>query len=144
MATKYFVLFSLLKSSKGAVAPEVCAKELGFAVGSVAPYMWSLRKKFGADIEVVKNGRSVVGYKLLNVAEVEAVITPKRRGAATTVAKTAKPTKTKTVVQKVVTKTKKTKIVSEDGSVPTLDADLEISEITDGELNDIKSQLGLA
>ena len=143
--TKYFVLFSLLKSAGSKpVSPEVCAKELGFAVGSVAPYMWSLRKKFGADIEVVKNGRAVVGYKLLNVSAVESVITPKRRVTAGATTKTVKTAKVKTVVQKVAKTSKVKKTVSVDGSVPTLDADLDISEITDGELDDIKSQLCLA
>jgi hypothetical protein len=150
--TKYYRLFSLLKSagSKGA-SPEVCAKELSFQVGSVAPYMNSLRTKFGAKIEVVKDGRSVTAYKLMNVAEVEKNITPNRRGATTVAAKVAKPSKklakaaSKTAVAKVQ-KTIKSKAASpreDEFDVPTLDADLSVSEVTDSELADLRHQLGL-
>lgn len=153
--TKYYRLFSLLKSagSKGA-SPEVCAKELSFKVGSIAPYMNSLRTKFGAKIEVVKDGRTVTAYKLLNVAETEKKITPNRRGA-TTVAKTATKTASKTAtavskksstVLKTASKTAKVKPSTpreDEFDVPTLDADLSVSEITDTEMADLRHQLGL-
>lgn len=153
MATKYFVLFTVLKSAgKKGASPEACAKELNFAVGSVAPYMNSLRTKFGAEIETIKDGRTIQAYVLKNVDVVEANITPNRRGkAAAPVAKKAKAvakTKAKAVakpkpVAKVVAQ-KKVRIEAEDGSIPTLDADLRIAEVTDNELADIKAQLGLA
>lgn len=149
MATKYFVLFTVLKSAgaKG-VSPDACAKELNFAVGSVAPYMAALRIKFGAEIEAVKEGRTTKAYVLKNPKVVEGNITPNRRsksGAApkkpTVVAKTKKVkpvAKTKTVVEKTV----KVKPTREKVVAP--DADLMITEVTDSELADIKSQLGLA
>ena len=157
--TKYFRLFSLLKSegSKG-VSPEVCAKELNFQVGSIAPYMNSLRTKFGAKIEVIKNGRAVTAYQLINPAETEKNITPNRRGASTVtkkVAKTAiKKTATKSVTSKPASKTavakvvktikNKERVIKEDEfDVPTLDADLSVSEVTDSELADLRHQLGL-
>lgn len=153
MATKYFVLFTVLKSAgKKGATPEQCAKELNFAVGSVAPYMNSLRTKFGAEIETIKEGRTIQAYVLKNVSVVEGNITPNRRGksgAAAPVAKKAKVAKPKPVakakvVEKPVRVSKKKAVVSEDGSVPTLDADLRIAEVTDNELADIKAQLGLA
>lgn len=154
MATKYFVLFTVLKSAgKKGASPEACAKELNFAVGSVAPYMNSLRTKFGAEIETIKDGRTIQAYVLKNVSVVEGNITPNRRGksgAAAPVAKKAKVAKPKPVAKakvKVVEKpvrVSKKAVMSEDGSVPTLDADLRIAEVTDNELADIKAQLGLA
>jgi hypothetical protein len=153
MATKYFVLFTVLKSAgKKGASPEACAKELNFAVGSVAPYMNSLRTKFGADIETIKDGRTIQAYVLKNVSVVEGNITPNRRGkaAAAPVAKKVKAAKPKPVAKakvKVVEKpvrVSKKAVMSEDGSVPTLDADLRIAEVTDNELADIKAQLGLA
>ena len=137
--TKYYKLFQLLKSAgdKGATVSQ-CAKGLQFAEGSVSPYMWSLRKKFGAEIEVLKNGRNVTGYRLLNADAVEAVITPKRRGAAAT--KSAKVVKTKAVKVQKVAKTAK---VTKSKNAPVEIEDIEIEEITDGELSDIKAQLGL-
>lgn len=152
MATKYFVLFTVLKSAgKKGASPEACAKELNFAVGSVAPYMNSLRTKFGAEIETIKDGRTIQAYVLKNVDVVEANITPNRRGKAAAAPKKAKAvakTKAKAVakpkpVAKVVAQ-KKVRIEAEDGSIPTLDADLRIAEVTDNELADIKAQLGLA
>ena len=148
--TKYYRLFSLLKSagSKGA-SPEVCAKELSFKVGSIAPYMNSLRTKFGAKIEVVKDGRTVTAYKLLNVAETEKKITPNRRGATTAVAKAAAKTAAKKTVVAKVAKTTKVKTAKsatpreDEFDVPTLDADLSVSEITDTEMADLRHQLGL-
>lgn len=142
--TKYYKLFQLLKSAgnKGATVAQ-CAKELDFALGSVGGYVVALRQKFGAEIEPIKNGRSTTGYRLLNVDAVEAVITPKRRGAAT---KPAKVTKTKTVkmqkVAKTKTKTKTTRVSKSDEMPVELDS-MEIEEITDSELSDIKAQLGL-
>lgn len=139
MSTKYYVLFQLLKGAgkKGATVAE-CAKALSFAEGSVSPYMWSLRKKFGAEIEVLKDGRKVSGYRLLNAEAVDGVITPKRRGAAT---KTAKVVKTKPVKVQKVAKTAK---VTKSKNAPVEVEDMEIEEITDGDLADIKTQLGLA
>ena len=151
--TKYYRLFSLLKKagSKG-VSPEVCAKELSFKVGSIAPYMNSLRTKFGAKIEVTKDGRAIKTYHLTNVDETEKRITPNRRNATTTVAKVAakKPAKKNVVVAKVAkttkvkTSVKKSESPREDEfDVPTLDADLDITEISDREMADIRDQLGL-
>lgn len=156
MATKYFVLFTVLKSAgKTGASPEVCAKELNFAVGSVAPYMNSLRTKFGAEIETVKDGRGVKAYVLKNVSVVEGNITPNRRGktAAAPVAKKVKVAKVpakkvkpaaKVKAKKVVVKVVPTKLESKKREkIEAPDADMHITEFSDGDLADIKAQLGL-
>jgi len=152
--TKYFDLFSALKAGgdKG-VTPESLAKTLNFTTGALAVYIHALRHKFGAQIESVRNGRTVVSYRLVNVAEMEAAITPNRKPRTTKAAKAAPKAKATKVAK--VTKTVKTKKVKaapkvkaktkrEDGPVEVLDADLDIAEITDRELDDIRSQLGIA
>lgn len=153
--TKYFDLFSALKAGgdKG-VTPEALAKSLSFTTGALAVYIHALRHKFGAQIESVRNGRTVVSYRLVNVAEMEAAITPNRKprttkakaaapkakAKATKVARVTKTVKTKKTVKAAPVKAKKRK----DGPVEVLDADLDIAEITDRELNDIRDQLGIA
>jgi hypothetical protein len=148
--TKYFELFSALKAGgdKG-VTPDALAKSLHFTTGALAVYIHALRHKFGAVIESVRNGRTVVAYRLVNVAEMEAAITPNRKPRTTkaTKAPKAKATKTPKVKAKAKAKVKaapvKTK-VRDDGPVEVLDEDLDIAEITDRELNDIRDQLGIA
>jgi len=154
--TKYFDLFSALKAGgdKG-VTPEALAKSLSFTTGALAVYIHALRHKFGAQIESVRNGRTVTLYRLVNIAEMEAVITPNRKPRTTKAKAAATKTKAKATKATRVTKTVKTKKIkaapkvkakakNEDGPVEVLDADLDIAEITDRELDDIRSQLGIA
>ena len=93
--TKYFDLFSALKAGgdKG-VSPESLAQALGFTTGALAVYIHALRHKFGAQIESVRNGRTVVNYRLVNIAEMEAAISPNRK-PRTTKAKATKTAKAK-------------------------------------------------
>ncbi len=164
-STKYFQLYTVLKTAGATGAtPELCAKTLGFAANSVAPYIHALRHKFGAQITSVRAGKTVVGYVLTNADELVDVITEKgkKRGrtkGSTKVKTTVVATKTVTAKKEkvAVAKTKATKTVKapkvakvkdkpvfDDGSVAVLDRDLEILECSDRELNDIRSQLGLA
>lgn len=151
--TKYFELFSALKAGgdKGA-SPEALATALGFTTGALAVYIHALRHKFGAQIESVRNGRTVVNYRLVNIDEMEAAISPNRkpRTVKAKAAKTvAKPKATKRVKAKAsVAKSTRTVVTPkrkarEDGPVEVLDADLDIAEITDRELADIRDSLGL-
>lgn len=144
--TKYYVLFSFLKKAgKAGATPEDCAKELKFAVGSVAPYMGSLRTKFGAQISASHSGRKIVRYTLENPDEVEKSITPNRRGSAPKVkkAKSKKDTVTSNI-KSIVSRTKvqKPKVKSKDAIVEV--EDMEIDEIDGAELAQLKEQLGLA
>lgn len=148
--TKYFELFSALKAGgdKG-VTPEALATALGFKIGALAVYIHALRHKFGANIESVRNGRTVTLYRLVNVAEMEKAISPTRKprttkAKATKTVKAAKPKAAKRVKTATVTRTtsaKKSKV--RDGIVPVLDEDMDILEVTDRELADIASSLGL-
>lgn len=146
-STKYFDLYSALKAGgdKG-VSPESLQKTLGFTQGALAVYIHALRHKFGAVVESVRNGRVVIAYRLANADELSGKILPTRK-PRTVKAKAAKAKKT--VVARV-TKTvkakapKRTATVQDDGSVAVLDEDLDIAEMSDRELADIQSQLGIA
>lgn len=144
-STKYFDLFSALKAGgdKG-VTPESLMKATGFNQGALAVYIHALRHKFGAVIESVRNGRNIVAYRLTNADEVKITAARKPRTVKNAKPKVAKPVKAKakkTVVARV-TKTVKTPIV-QDGSIPVLDADLDITEYTDNDLADIRNSLGI-
>lgn len=144
-STKYFDLFSALKSGgdKG-VSPEALQKTLGFTPGALAVYIHALRNKFGAKIESVRNGRSVVAYRLTNIAECETRISPTRKTRTVKATKTAKKSKVVKAVTKRAKVTKTTKVAKEDdGSIPVLDADLDVTEYSDRELADISEQLGI-
>jgi biotin operon repressor len=143
-STKYFELFTALKAGgeRGA-SPPALQKATGFNQGALAVYIHALRTKFGCQIESVRNGRTVVAYRLINGDALEGVITPARKKRAS-VAK-----KSKTIAKKVarapkkalrtVTVTKK----SDTGIVEVPDRDMEITEYGDRELMDIQAQLGI-
>ena len=109
-STKYFDLFSALKAggAKG-VSPESLQKTLDFTPGALAVYIHALRNKFGAVIESVRNGRTVVAYRLTNADEVKITAARKPRTVKGKPAKAAKPAKVKTVLRSV-TKTVKSKV----------------------------------
>jgi biotin operon repressor len=145
MSTKYYDLFSALKAGgdKG-VSPAALMKALDFSTSALAVYIHALRHKFGAQVDSVRNGRTVTAYKLTNIAEMEKVILPTRKPrtvkAKATKAPKAKATKTTAVRVARVVKTAK---VRDDGSIPVLDADLDIAEIGASELDDIRHSLGI-
>lgn len=145
-----YTLFQMLKAAKpkDVVSRKAIAKALGVNEGSVPIYFFGLKKYFNVEVETIKDGRSVTGYRLISR---DAVVPENgRRDASMKAVKPAKPTKVAKAakpakVQKVMkTVSNNKKIEVDDGSVPTLDSDLEISEITDAEMNDLKDQLGLA
>lgn len=134
-----YMLFSLLKAAgKKGLSRSEAAKALGVRESSVPVYFYGLRTLYGAEIEVQKQGRKVVGYTLLNPNE--CTITENgRRGTKTTKVK-AKSKPMKSVSVKTV---KATKAAVVKDSTPILDSDLEISEIDETELNDLKASLGI-
>ena len=141
MSTKYFDLFSALKAggTKG-VTPESLTKALNFSGASLAVYIHALRHKFGAQIESVRNGRTVVAYRLLNIAEMEKVISPNRKPRTV---KAKKITKTARVVTTTPKKPTKSSRKTKTGILPVIE-DTSITEIDTADLDDIKSQLGIA
>ena len=132
--TQAYILFNMLKAAgdKG-VNKEQVAKALNVKESSVPVYFFGMKKLYKADIEVIKNGRQVVAYKLNNPNEVTGV--PQTRGAG------------KLKVVKKVKKTvaaKPTKVLTKnlDGAeFPILDND--VPHISDHEFNDIKTSLGI-
>lgn len=131
--------FTMLKSGSS-VNFEKMVKSLGVKPVTAMVFICSLRSDFGAEIETERDGRKVVSYKLLNADQVAPKMVLKTK--ASKVAKTATP---KVVATKTTTKTVVSRKASkvEDGSIPTLDEDLSISEVSDAELADLRNQLGL-
>jgi hypothetical protein len=130
-------LYTLLASagSDGVRSTEV-ATHLGVLESSVPVYIFSLKKRFNAKIENIKNGRKVIGYKLLNPDDIE--VPTYRRNSIVNVVKPIKATKTK--VSKPIASQKS--VSFDNADVPTLDEDLDIG-FSDSEFNDIKAMLGL-
>ena len=144
-ATQAHNLYNLLSDAgaKGVSRSEV-AKHLGVRESSVPIYFYGLRKFFSAEIENIKNGRKVVGYRLLNDVEV-----PSQRRNSNPAAVVVKPIKaTKTKVAKVgkkktaVVQTADVEVNFDDSDVAILDKDLDVG-FTDSEFADIKATLGL-
>lgn len=133
MSTLSNKLFSAFKSAgkKGLTDKDVL--EIVPNVG----YVTHLERAFGCKFDRVKEGRRIVSFVLTNASSVNVPEGGKTAKVAKT--KKVKPVaKTKTVVEK------KVKVKPEREKLVAPDADLMISEVTDNELADIKSQLGLA
>ena len=149
-STKYFELYSALRAGgdKG-VSPAALQKATGFNQGALAVYIHALRHQFGAVIESVRNGRTVTAYRLTNAEALATVILPTRK-PRTVKAKAAKPAKAKAKAKTAFRVARlnsvakaPTKALPDDGSIPTLDADLDIAEIGASELDDIRHSLGI-
>jgi hypothetical protein len=130
----------MLKSGKS-VTVDAMQSALKIKNNSIMVLIYQLRTHLGADIESERQGRKVVSYRLSNAADIEpklnTVKPSKARKTSTKVAKVA-VAKTKTTVSR------KAKVAKEDEfDVPTLDADLDITEVSDAELADLRNQLGL-
>jgi biotin operon repressor len=126
-STQNYRLYQLLKSAAGAVSKTEIAVHLGVREVSVPVYIHELKRLFKADIDSVRNGRAVSGYKLVSK---ELNIPQNRKNSASPVVKKAKTVKT--VASKI-----------EDGSIPVPDKDLEVTQISDREFADIRSSLGV-
>jgi predicted ArsR family transcriptional regulator len=121
--TQNFVLFQLLKSG-GTVSKDIIAETLGVKLMSVPVYIHELKNQFKVKIVSVRNGRKVIGYKLID-----------------TDSKVPQFRKNSIEVPKAIPA--KTVVVSEDGSVPVLDKDAEITQVSDREFADVRESLGL-
>lgn len=67
--TQKFKLWTLLSSGQ-VVSPAEIAKTLGIKEKAVPVYVHKLKKKFKAQIEVTKDGKTVTGYRLANKIKV--------------------------------------------------------------------------
>lgn len=120
--TQLYRLYQLLgDAGEKGIPKAVIVSKLGVKDSSVPVYIHSLKKKFGAKIENVTEGRIVTGYVLLNGGDLEVPQFKRAVNSATKKAKNPSPV---------------------DGSVPVLDADVETLH-SDSEVRDTLSGLGI-
>jgi biotin operon repressor len=125
-ATQSHILFQLMKAGD-VVSKETISKTLGIVLMSVPVYIHELKKQFKAEVLSVRDGRKVIGYKLVS----KNITVPQHRKNSILVEKPVKVAKPKTSV-------------SEDGELPTLDKDAEITQIGEREFADIADSLGVS
>lgn len=146
-AKKTIAVYELMKSGKPVPFADIL-KIVGPNEVTAMTHICALRNLFGGEIDTIREGRKVQAYQLNNAADVAKYMVVKNSGAV------AKTPKAKVVKQKPVQAAKvavaKTKTVvarskpkADAFDIPTLDSDLDISEVTDRELDDLKMQLGL-
>lgn len=140
-SSRHVELFTMLKSGKS-VTVDSMQSALKIKTNSIMVLIFQLRNHLGAEIESERQGRKVVSYRLDNASDIE----PKLSGAKTPRASKSvkKPKAVKTpkvsVAKTSATVSRKSK-VAEDTAV--LDEDIDISEVSDAELADLRNQLGL-
>lgn len=140
------LLVEAFKSAKdNYLSKEEIASLMGISEISVAPYVCDIKQRNRCEFEQRRTGRVVHGWVLTNPTKAIS-LRPNQ---------SSKGSKTAVVAKKTVVKpTKATKVVAKKSVVkstpkadafdfPTLDRDLDISEVTDRELDDLKAQLGL-
>lgn len=143
---KTIAVYEMMKGGKPVAFDDILAVA-GPNVTTAMTHICALRNWYGAEIETIRNGRKVEAYQMSNASAVAKYMVAKPTAAKP--AKATKPVKVKpTKVAKVaVTKTKtvvaRKKVKDDQFDVPTLDRDLDITEVTDRELDDLKMQLGL-
>jgi hypothetical protein len=117
---------------------DTLVKRLGCKPVTAMVLVCALRRDCNAEIETIRDGRKVESYQLTNAADIatKMVSTKVTKTKAVKTPK-VKATKTKTVVSRKAAK-------DDEFDVPTLDADLDITEVSDAELADLRNQLGLA
>jgi hypothetical protein len=128
-------VYEMMKDGKS-VNFDAMVKRLGCKAGTAMVLICALRRSFGADIETERDGRKVISYRLTNASDIASrmVLTKSTKAKAPKVA-SVKVAKTKSTVSR--------KSSLEDGEVPTVESDYDISEVSDAELADLKLQLGL-
>lgn len=147
---KMVAVYEMLKDGKDFSFDKMVAK-LGCSPTTAMVFICALRRDFDAQIESVRDGRKVIAYRLDNAAALATKMVAKAKAPKTAKVKAAKPIAAKTTASKVAVakalksiKSKKAASPREDEfDVPTLDADLSVSEVTDSELADLRHQLGL-
>jgi len=142
-------VYEMMKSGNPVRFADI-VKAVGVKEITVMTYICALRQIWGGEVETIRNGRKVESYRLHNASDLAQYMVLKGSGAVTKTAKvkTPKVVKVKPVkaAKVAVAKTKTVvarKVKGDEFDVPTLDSDLDISEVTDRELDDLKMQLGL-
>jgi len=144
ITSRHVQVYEMMKSGKS-VSFDSLVTNLGCKPSTVMALIFGLRRHAGGEIDTERNGRKVESYKLTNAADIAAKMITTQGSSKTKTPKTpkvaktpkVKATKTKTVVSRKAAK-------DDEFDVPTLDADLDITEVSDAELADLRNQLGLA
>lgn len=139
------LLVEAFKSAKGNyLTKEEIASIMGIAAVSVAPYVCELKQRHRCEFEQRRTGRVVDGWVLTNPTKALSLRpTQSAKGSKTVVAKAPVKAAKKKVAAKVTQTVVKRTPKADAFDFPTLDRDLDISEVTDRELDDLKAQLGL-
>ena len=144
-------IYEMLKSGKPVAFADM-VKAVGVKEITVMTYICALRQIWGGEVETIRNGRKVESYQLNNAGDLAKHMVLKGSGLVTKkttkAAKVAKVVKVNPIKAAKVAVAKTKTVVSrkpkEDAfDIPTLDSDLDISEVSDRELDDLKMQLGL-
>jgi hypothetical protein len=143
-------IYEMLKSGKPVAFADM-VKAVGVKEITVMTYICALRQIWGGEVETIRNGRKVESYQLNNAGDLAKHMVLKGSGLVTKTAKVAKAPKVVKVnpikAAKVAVAKSKTVVArkpkADEFDVPTLDSDLDISEVSDRELDDLKMQLGL-
>jgi biotin operon repressor len=139
------MLVEAFKSAEGNyVSKADIAKLMGIQEQSVAPYIHDLKRLNRCEFEARKTGRIVDGWVLTNPTKALSLKLTQSAKGSKTVAKPAKAVKAAKPAKVAKTaKVVKSSPKADAFDIPTLDRDLDISEVTDRELDDLKAQLGL-
>jgi hypothetical protein len=142
-------IYEMLKSGKPVAFADM-VKAVGVKEITVMTYICALRQIWGGEVETIRNGRKVESYQLNNAGDLAKHMVLKGSGLVTKTAKVKAPkvVKVNPIKAAKVAVAKSKAVVSrkpkEDAfDIPTLDSDLDISEVSDRELDDLKMQLGL-
>ena len=150
---KMVAVYEMLKDGKDFSFDKMVSK-LACSPTTAMVLICALRRDFDAKIESVRDGRKVIAYRLDNASALASKMVAKAKAPKTS-QKTASKKVSKTVsavskkssaVLKTASKTAKVKQSSpreDEFDVPTLDADLSVTEISDSEMADLRHQLGL-
>lgn len=131
---KMIEVYEMLKDGKP-FKFDTLVSRLGCKPVTAMVLICALRRDCGAEIETIRDGRKVESYQLTNAADIAAKMTGKVKSVATKTPKAAK-----VAVLKTKTTVRKSKVVVDDGSVPTAD----IEEVSGDELASLKAELGLS
>jgi hypothetical protein len=142
-------IYEMLKSGNPVAFADM-VKAVGVKEITVMTYICALRQIWGGEVETIRVGRKVESYQLNNAGDLAKHMVLKGSGLVTKTAKVKAPkaVKVNPIKAAKVAVAKSKAVVSRKPKadafdIPTLDRDLDISEVSDRELDDLKMQLGL-
>lgn len=135
---------AMIKAGDSGMSKEQIAKVLHVKLQSAPLYIFELKSYYSAEFETVKKGRTVVRYILKNGEDLNIPMYGKKRGRIASVKqKNNKPAAAVTKSKKVVDAKPIKAAAVPPKKLETFD-DLVITEWTDSEVTDLKSNLGFS